>query len=84
MTRRESTGVGENPDDAADAAAKGWNYMALVLYIIALVLTVLLMKVADLIHSSGGDVRIAVFLGILFLVNFILGRVPLSPARRAP
>ena len=58
--------------------------MALVLYVIALVLTVLLMKVADLIHSSAGDYRIAVFLFILFLVNYILGRVPFSQSRRAP
>lgn len=57
--------------------------MAIVLYVIALVLTVLLMRVSDLIHATAGDVRIAVFLGILFLVNYILGRVPFSPARRA-
>lgn len=57
--------------------------MAFVIYIIALVITVLLMRVADLVHSSSGDVRIAVFLGILFLVNFVLGRVPMSPGRRA-
>ena len=57
--------------------------MAIVLYIIALVLTVLLMKVADLIHGSAGDVRIAVFLGILFLVNYVLGRVPMASSRRA-
>jgi hypothetical protein len=58
--------------------------MALVLYIIALVITVLLMKVADLVHPTGGDIRIAVFLGILFLVNYILGFVPFSRSRRAP
>ena len=58
--------------------------MALVLYVIALILTVLLMRVADLVHSSAGDVRIAVFLGILFLVNYILGRVPFASARRTP
>jgi hypothetical protein len=55
-----------------------------VLYLIALVLTVFLMRVADLVHATAGDVRIAVFLGILFLVNYILGRVPFSGARRAP
>ena len=58
--------------------------MALVLYLIALVLTVFLMRVADLVHATAGDVRTAVFLGILFLVNYILGRVPFSGARRAP
>jgi hypothetical protein len=58
--------------------------MALVIYIIALVITVLLMKVADIVHSTAGDVRIAVFLGILFLVNYILGLVPFSRTRRAP
>jgi hypothetical protein len=58
--------------------------MALVIYIIALVITVLLMKVADLVHPTSGDVRIAVFLGILFLVNYILGLVPMSQTRRAP
>ncbi len=58
--------------------------MALVIYIIALVITVLLMKVADIVHPTAGDVRIAVFLGILFLVNYILGLVPFSRTRRAP
>jgi hypothetical protein len=58
--------------------------MALLIYIIALVITVLLMRVADLVHPTGGDTRVAVFLGILFLVNYILGRVPLSPTRREP
>jgi hypothetical protein len=76
--------IAENRVDAAKSAAKGWKQLALVLYVIALVLTVLLMKVADLVHSTAGDARIAVFLGILFLVNYVLGRVPFSPARRAP
>ena len=58
--------------------------MALVLYIIALVITVLLMKVADLVHPTAGDIRVAVFLGILFLINYILGFVPFSRTRRAP
>lgn len=58
--------------------------MALLIYIIALVITVLLMRVADLVHSTAGDVRIAVFLGILFIVNYVLGLVPLSQGRRAP
>lgn len=58
--------------------------MAFLIYIIALVLTVLLMRVADLVRPTGGDVRIAVFLGILFIVNFVLGMVPLRPARRNP
>jgi len=58
--------------------------MAFVIYVIALVITVLLMKVADLVHPSGGDIRIAVFLGILFLVNLVLGMVPMSRSRRAP
>ena len=58
--------------------------MGFVLYVIALVITVLLMKVADLIRPSGGDIRIAVFLGILFLVNLVLGMVPMSRPRRAP
>jgi hypothetical protein len=58
--------------------------MAFVIYVIALVITVLLMKVADLIRPSGGDIRIAVFLGILFLVNIVLGMVPMSRSRRAP
>jgi hypothetical protein len=57
--------------------------MAIVLYVIALVLTVLLMKVADLVHATAGDLRMAVFLGILFLVNYIVGRVPFSSSRRA-
>ena len=74
--RRKSDGRGA-------FAAKGRKQMAIVLYVIALVLTVLLMKVADLIHGSAGDVRIAVFLGILFLVNYILGRVPFASSRRA-
>jgi hypothetical protein len=78
------TAIAEGRADAATSAAKGWKQMALVLYVIALVLTVLLMRVADLIHSTAGDIRLAVFLGILFLVNYILGRVPFSPARRAP
>jgi hypothetical protein len=58
--------------------------MALLIYIIALVITVLLMKVADLVHPTAGDVRVAVFLGILFLINYILGFVPFSRTRRAP
>jgi fucose 4-O-acetylase-like acetyltransferase len=58
--------------------------MALLIYIIALVITVLLMKVADLVHSTAGDIRIAVFLGILFIVNWILGMVPMARSRRAP
>jgi hypothetical protein len=58
--------------------------MAFVIYIIALVITVLLMRVADLIHPSTGDIRVAVFLGILFIVNYILGLVPMSQPRRAP
>ena len=58
--------------------------MALLIYIIALVITVLLMKVADLVHSTGGDIRVAVFLGILFVVNYILGLVPRAQTRRAP
>ena len=58
--------------------------MALLIYVIALVITVLLMRVADLVHPSAGDVRLAVFLGILFVVNYVLGLVPLGSARRAP
>ncbi len=56
--------------------------MALLIYIIALVITVLLMHVADAVHGSSGDVRIAVFLGILFIVNYVLGMLPRGPARR--
>jgi len=58
--------------------------MAFLIYIIALVITVLLMKVADMVRPSGGDIRIAVFLGILFIVNFVLGMVPLGSPRRNP
>ncbi len=58
--------------------------MAILIYIIALVITVLLMRVADAVHGSSGDVRIAVFLGILFIVNYVLGMLPLAPARRVP
>jgi hypothetical protein len=58
--------------------------MAFLIYIIALVISVLLMKVADLVHPTSGDVRIAVFLAILFVINYILGLVPLAQARRAP
>ncbi len=58
--------------------------MALLIYIIALVITVLLMRVADLVHPTTGDIRIAVFLFILFLVNYILGLVPRNQPRRAP
>ncbi len=58
--------------------------MALLIYIIALVITVLLMHVADAVHGSSGDVRIAVFLGILFIVNYVLGMLPRGPARRVP
>jgi hypothetical protein len=58
--------------------------MALLIYIIALVITVLLMKVADLVHPTAGDIRVAVFLGILFLINYILGFVPFSRTHRAP
>ena len=58
--------------------------MALLIYIIALVITVLLMKVADLVHPTGGDIRIAVFLAILFVINYVLGLVPRSQPRRAP
>ena len=76
-------GCRRKSDGRGPPAAKGRKQMAIVLYVIALVLTVLLMKVADLIHGSSGDVRIAVFLGILFLVNYILGRVPFASSRRA-
>jgi fucose 4-O-acetylase-like acetyltransferase len=58
--------------------------MAFLIYIIALVITVLLMRVADMVRPSGGDIRIAVFLGILFIVNFVLGMVPLGSPRRNP
>jgi len=58
--------------------------MALLIYIIALVITVLLMRVADAVHPSSGDIRIAVFLAILFVVNYVLGLVPRGPVRRAP
>jgi hypothetical protein len=58
--------------------------MSLVIYIIALVITVLLMKVADTVHATAGDVRIAVFLGILFIVNYVLGLMPLNARRRTP
>lgn len=58
--------------------------MALLIYIIALVITVLLMKVADLVHPSSGDTRVAVFLAILFVVNYILGLVPSARTRRTP
>jgi hypothetical protein len=57
--------------------------MALVIYVIALVITVLLMRVADLVHPSSGDIRVAVFLGILFIVNYVLGLVPMTQTRRA-
>jgi len=58
--------------------------MALLIYIIALVITVLLMRVADMVRPTGGDVRIAVFLGVLFIVNWVLGMVPRGSARRTP
>jgi hypothetical protein len=58
--------------------------MAFLIYVIALVITVLLMHVADLVRPTGGDVRIAVFLGILFLVNYVLGLVPRGQSRRGP
>jgi fucose 4-O-acetylase-like acetyltransferase len=58
--------------------------MAFLIYIIALVITVLLMRVADLVHPTAGDIRIAVFLGVLFIVNFVLGMVPLGSTRRNP
>jgi fucose 4-O-acetylase-like acetyltransferase len=58
--------------------------MALLIYVIALVITVLLMKVADIVHPTSGDIRIAVFLGVLFIVNFVLGLVPLTQTRRTP
>jgi hypothetical protein len=58
--------------------------MVLLIYIIALVITVLLMRVADLIHPSGGDTRVAVFLAILFIVNYVLGLMPLSGMNRKP
>ena len=58
--------------------------MAILIYIIALVITVLLMRVADAVHGTSGDVRIAVFLGILFIVNYVLGMLPAVPARRLP
>jgi hypothetical protein len=47
--------------------------MGLVLYIIALILTVLLMNVADMVHPTVGDTRTAVFLAILYLVISVLG-----------
>lgn len=56
--------------------------MALLIYVIALVITVLLMRVADLVHPTAGDIRVAVFLGILFLVNYVLGFVPIARPRR--
>ena len=58
--------------------------MALLIYVIALVITVLLMRVADLVRPTAGDIRIAVFLGILFIVNYVLGLVPMRQTRRAP
>jgi len=58
--------------------------MAFLIYVIALVITVLLMRVADLVHSTGGDIRVAVFLGLLFIVNYVLGLVPSARTRRAP
>ena len=58
--------------------------MAVLMYIIALVITVLLMKVADLVRPTAGDIRIAVFLGVLFIVNYVLGMVPLGSPRRTP
>jgi len=58
--------------------------MALLIYIIALVIAVLLMRVADLVHPTSGDIRVAVFLGILFIVNYVLGLMPLSGVRRKP
>ena len=58
--------------------------MAILIYIIALVITVLLMHVADAVHGTSGDVRIAVFLFILFIVNYVLGLLPTASARRAP
>jgi hypothetical protein len=79
----KSGGYRRKSDGRGACAAEGRKQLAIVLYVIALVLTVLLMKVADLIHGSAGDVRIAVFLFILFLVNYILGRVPFASSRRA-
>jgi fucose 4-O-acetylase-like acetyltransferase len=58
--------------------------MALLIYVIALVITVLLMKVADIVHPTSGDIRIAVFVGVLFIVNYVLGLLPLTQTRRAP
>lgn len=58
--------------------------MALLIYIIALVITVLLMHVADAVHPSSGDVRLAVFLAILFIVNWVLGMLPRGSVRREP
>jgi hypothetical protein len=47
--------------------------VGLLLYIIALVITVLLMHVADMIHPSDGDTRTAVFLAVLYVVISVLG-----------
>ena len=58
--------------------------MAFLIYVIALVITVLLMRVADLVHPTVGDIRVAVFLGILFIVNYVLGLVPMAQTRRGP
>jgi hypothetical protein len=58
--------------------------MGFLIYVIALVITVLLMRVADLVHPTAGDIRIAVFLGVLFIVNLVLGLVPFARTRRGP
>jgi hypothetical protein len=47
--------------------------MGLVIYVICVILTVLLMHVADLVHPTTGDVRIGVFIGVLYVVAYFLG-----------
>ena len=56
--------------------------MSFLIYLIALVITVLLMKVADAVHPTAGDIRLAVFLAILFVVDYVLGLVPLRAPRK--
>lgn len=47
--------------------------MGLIVYIVAVILAVLLMHVADLVHPTTGDVRMGVFIGMLYIVAYFLG-----------
>jgi hypothetical protein len=55
--------------------------MAFVVYLVALILTVLTFRVLDLAFTLQGDWRIAVFLAVVWLWGALIGVIPWPAVR---